>query len=386
MKKTKLFGLALLTAAWFGSGSAQAQPWDEPAQVDGVYQIGTASELEWFAEYVNGVTDDMATSTPEESNARLSAQAVLTADIDMTGIDHAPIGRYTKEDGSVRDTYKFAGKFDGQFHTISHLVIDRPDDEALGLFGFCRGNAKIKNIIMDETCSIKGKNRVGSIVGLIQTNTGASDGLEILNCVSYAALTTTSGAAGMIGAGCEQYPYFDMENCENAGRIDAVNRGSAFCGWNKSAGGNAKMWNCLNIAEISVLDGNNQLFRGSNRSIANCYDTFHSASNFQGEHPTFATEDPLHSGEICYLLNTALRSDLAPNANPNAHPFTQDLSDPNSIPLPIPGKTVIRLQISIATAHQRVLFLTVIQKVAALEILMSLTLRQVSARYAVLPT
>ncbi len=336
MRKTKLISVALLTA-WLAGGAAQA--WDEPAQVDGVYQIGTASELEWFAEYVNSVTGN----DDPDKEAKLNAQAVLTANIDLTGIDHSPIGRYTNVSGAVIDTYKFSGKFDGQFHTISNLVIDRPDDETLGLFGFCRGNAKIKNIIMDSTCSIKGKNRIGSIVGLIQTNTGASDGLEILNCVSYATLTTTSGAAGMIGAGCEQYPYFDMENCVNAGRIDAVNRGSAFCGWNKSAGGNAKMWNCLNIAEISVLDGVNQLFRGANRSIANCYDTFHSGSSFQGEHPTYVTADPLHSGEICYLLNTALRSDLAPNANPNAHPFTQDLSDPNSIPLPIPGPTVYQV-------------------------------------------
>ena len=306
------------------------ETWDEPAQVDGVYQIGTASELEWFAEYVNSVTgvDD------PEKDAKLNAQAVLTADIDLTGIDHSPIGRYTNESGAVIDTYKYSGKFDGQFHTISNLVINRPDDEALGLFGFVRGNAKIKNIIMDSTCSITGKNRVGSIIGLIQTNTGASDGLEILNCVSYATLTTTSGAAGMIGAGCEQYPYFDMENCVNAGTVSAVNRGSAFCGWNKSAG---------DIAEISVLDGTNQLFRGQNRSVANCYDTFHSGSNFQGEHPTYTTADPLHSGEICYLLNTALRSDLAEQANPNAQPFTQDLSDPNSIPLPIPGKAVYQV-------------------------------------------
>ncbi len=337
MRRTKLFSLALFAAAWLTVGSVQA--WDEPAQVNGVYQIGTASELEWFAEYVNSVTGN----DDPDKEAKLNAQAVLTANIDLTGIDHSPIGRYTNVSGAVIDTYKFSGKFDGQFHTISNLVIDRPDDEALGLFGFCRGNAKIKNIIMDSTCSIKGKNRIGSIVGLIQTNTGASDGLEILNCVSYATLTTTSGAAGMIGAGCEQYPYFDMENCVNAGKVSAVNRGSAFCGWNKSAGGNARMWNCLNIAEISVLDGNNQLFRGGNRSIANCYDTYHGASNFQGEHPTYTTDNPLHSGEICYLLNTALRSDLAEQANPNAHPFTQDLSDPNSIPLPIPGPTVYQV-------------------------------------------
>lgn len=322
MKMKSILSLALLAGAWITGNSAWA--WDEPTQVDGVYQISNASELEWFAEYINSVT--------EETKSRLSSQAVLTANIDMTGVDHAPIGAST--------AYKFEGKFDGQFHTISNLVIDRPDDEALGLFGVVRGNAKIKNIILDATCSIRGKNRIGSIIGLIQTNT-APDGLEILNCVSFATLTTTSGAAGLVGAGAEQYPFFDMENCVNAGRIDAVNRGSAFCGWNKSAGGNAKMFNCLNIAEISVLDGNNQLFRGSNRAIANCYDTFHSASNFQGEHPEYATSDPLHSGEICYLLNTALRSDL--EANPNAHPFTQDLSDPNSIPLPIPGKAVYQV-------------------------------------------
>lgn len=338
MKRTKLFTAALFAAAWLTTGSVHA--WDEPAQdANGVYQIGTASELEWFAEYVNSVTGN----DDPEKDAKLNAQAVLTDNIDLTGIDHSPIGRYTNESGAVIDTYKFSGKFDGQFHTISNLVINRPDDETLGLFGFCRGNAKIKNIIMDSTCSITGKNRVGSIIGLIQTNTGASDGLEILNCVSYATLTATSGAAGMIGAGCDQYPYFDMENCVNAGAVNAVNRGTAFCGWNKSAGGNAKMWNCLNIAEISVLDDGNQLFRGQNRSIANCYDTFHSGSSFQGEHPTYTTDNPLHSGEICYLLNTALRSDLAPNANPNAHPFTQDLSDPNSIPLPIPGPTVYQV-------------------------------------------
>ena len=341
MRKTKLFSYVLLAAAWLMGGSAQA--WDEPAQdANGVYQIGTASELEWFAEFVNSVTSG---STQEDKDARLAAQAVLTADIDLIGISHSPIGRYTNANGAVIDTYKFAGKFDGQFHTISNLVIDRPEDEALGLFGFVRGNAKIKNIIMDSTCSVRGYNRVGSIVGLIQTTVSDDDGgpLEILNCVSYATLTTTSGAAGMIGAGCDQYPRFDMENCVNAGKVSAPNKGSAFCGWNRSAGGNSKMWNCLNIAEISVLDGGSQLFRGANRSIANCYDTFHSASNFQGEHPTYTTDDPLHSGEICYLLNTALRSDLAPSANPNAHPFTQDLSDPNSIPLPVPGKTVYQV-------------------------------------------
>lgn len=347
MKRTKLFTAALFAAAWLAGGSAQA--WDEPAQIDGVYQIGTASELEWFAEYVNSVTGE----DDPEKDAKLNAQAVLTDNIDLTGIDHSPIGRYTNESGAINDKYKFSGKFDGQFHTISNLVINRPDDETLGLFGFCRGNAKIKNIIMDSTCSITGKNRVGSIIGLIQTNTGASDGLEILNCVSYATLTATSGAAGMIGAGCEGYPYFDMENCVNAGRVNAANKGTAFCGWNKSTGGNAKMWNCLNIAEISVLDGGNQLFRGQNRSIANCYDTFHSGSSFQGEHPTYATEDPLHSGEICYLRTRHCVAIWLPMPIPMLIPSLRISPIPTPFPCQSPVPLYIRLQTSTVQATPR---------------------------------
>ena len=85
MKKNYLFSLAFLALAWMTGFSARA--WDEPAQVDGVYQIGTASELEWFAEYVNSVTGN----DDPDKDAKLTAQAVLTANIDMAGIDHSPL-------------------------------------------------------------------------------------------------------------------------------------------------------------------------------------------------------------------------------------------------------------------------------------------------------
>ena len=71
MKKSYLFSLAVFAVAWMTGSSARA--WDEPTQVDGVYQIGTASELEWFAEYVNSVTDDMVQS---DKDLRLAANAV----------------------------------------------------------------------------------------------------------------------------------------------------------------------------------------------------------------------------------------------------------------------------------------------------------------------
>ena len=66
--KKQFFSLALFAAAWLAGGSVQA--WDEPTQVDDVYQIGTASELEWFAEYVNSVTGNDEPDKEAKLNAR----------------------------------------------------------------------------------------------------------------------------------------------------------------------------------------------------------------------------------------------------------------------------------------------------------------------------
>ena len=332
MKKRNFFSLALLALSCLGAGNAWA--WNEPKQIDGVYQIGTGSELEWFAEKVNAVT---AESTTEEK-AILKAKVVLTDNIDMAGIDHAPIG--------ANENHKFEGDFDGQFHTIKNLVINRPEDSYIGLFGWVRGNACIKNVIIDSSCSFTGNNYVGALIGTIQTNVGTSDPLEILNCINYADVTATTGGkdsgASMIGAATSGYPYFEMMNCVNCGTISCPSYAAAFQRFNRSSGGNAKLWNCLNLGKISTMKDNKvNLFDGSNRSIANNYDMVYTGSQYQGEHPTWKTADPLHSGELCYLLNNALREDLKSGQNKGIVSYKQDLSDENSIPLPIPNGKVV---------------------------------------------
>ena len=271
MRRTKLFSVALLAAAWLAGGSAQA--WDEPAQVNGVYQIGTASELEWFAEYVNSCVD----GDTDGNNAKLMSKAVLTADIDMTGIAHTPIGKNT--------TFKFDGEFDGQHHRIKNMIIDLPEQENVGLFGLVRGNVVIKNIIIDSSCSIKAKNRVAGLLGCNQTV--ADKKMAVLNCVNMASVHAYEGvASGIIGAGQSQYPFFKMHNCVNTGAITtgATNNWTvAFHGWNSSAGGNAQVWSCYNAGTLSRIDGVNNLFRGSNRSVLNSYDLVNTAANMQSQ-------------------------------------------------------------------------------------------------------
>ncbi|MBR4855603.1 MAG: hypothetical protein IKU94_03140, partial [Bacteroidaceae bacterium] len=60
-----------------------------PELVDGFYQLEDANDLAWFAEYVNA--------------GETAANAVLTADIDMTGVTYVPIGNADA---------KYKGKFD----------------------------------------------------------------------------------------------------------------------------------------------------------------------------------------------------------------------------------------------------------------------------------
>ena len=79
-----------------------------PIESSGVYQIGTAEELLWFAQEVNG------------GNTGISG--VLTADIDMSAVANWP--------GIGTATNMFAGSFDGQGHTVTFTDAD------WGLFGY----------------------------------------------------------------------------------------------------------------------------------------------------------------------------------------------------------------------------------------------------------
>ena len=139
----------------------------EPAEDNGVYQIGTSSELLWFAEHVkvNGIQ-----------------KAVLTADIDMTGVKWTPIG--TKEKA-------FKGEFDGQGHVITNLNVNDPSLEYAGLFGYV---SKFSNPATIKNLGVFGEFSGGKYVGGIA---GYSENSEITNCffIGTVSGTNTNGIA-----------------------------------------------------------------------------------------------------------------------------------------------------------------------------------------------
>lgn len=138
----------------------------EPAKDNGVYQIGTPSELLWLADRVNGGSGNQ--------------DAVLTNDIDMTGVKWTPIG--------TKDKAFEWGEFDGQGHFITNLTVSDTSLEYTGLFGYVTDHATIKNL------GVFGEFSGGEYVGGIA---GYSENSEITNCffIGTVSGTNTNGIA-----------------------------------------------------------------------------------------------------------------------------------------------------------------------------------------------
>lgn len=86
----------------------------------------------------------------------------LSNDIDCSGVENVePIG-YSGEWG---DDGVFKGTFDGNYHTISHLNMDYPGTDNIGLFRETDG-ANIRNLVLSSG-TIAGNSSVGALAGEI---------------------------------------------------------------------------------------------------------------------------------------------------------------------------------------------------------------------------
>ncbi len=265
MKKNLLF--AILTLICCGLGSTKAYALE---QIDGVYQIGNAQDLEDFSNLV--------------ASGNGSIAGVLTADIDMTGVAHTPIGTASS---------KYTGTFDGQQHYIRNMVIDTPENEYVGLFGVIADGAYIKNLIIDSSCSISGLRFVAGIAG--GTNDGGSVKFE--NCGNEASIgAAQENAAGICGVSMWSQCGIKMINCFNTGGITGDRECAALCGWVGDNG--SEITNCYNAGYVIGMDGSNSMWRNGNGKGTNNYDTY-------GNQGTLISEDEydLSSGAIAYQLN-----------------------------------------------------------------------------------
>ena len=129
---------------------------------EGVYEIGNATQLEEFAALVN--------------NGNVNANAVLTANINMKGVKHTPIGN--------SKSLAYTGTFNGNFHTISSLVMNDAAGSNLALFGYIGAGAKLCNTVIDEYSEFIGENNCASFVG---EAIGSQAGYATFECIGSGA-------------------------------------------------------------------------------------------------------------------------------------------------------------------------------------------------------
>ena len=239
--------------------------------VDGVYQIGTAQDLADFAQVVNG-TD-------------VYANAVLTADIDLTEMGDVTIG------GAG---IAYSGVFDGAYHTIT--INRTAEGEYNALFRLLAGTVKNLNVAGTIVSNAKYAS------GIVAQTTG--DRTLLLNCVSTVRIESSVGGDctnGGLAALVEGEAT--IENCAFAGAFVSPSADSwgGFCGWSTGKG---TYKNCMMIGDVSeALSAGSNVF---SRNPGNCTFTNCVYLNEFGNIPGGSiqiTAEQLASGEACFILN-----------------------------------------------------------------------------------
>ena len=213
--KTLSFTLTYAGEGW--DGTAKTAPTQDK---NGVYQIGTAEELAWFADAVNG--------------GQKAINGKLTANINLNDKTWTAFGKY---DYKLEGKSGFAGTLDGDRHIVSGLksteglvscLSSAGTVKNLTVIGTVSGSSHVggiaatsygavENCLFDGTVTSSSSTSAGGIVGR------ALQGNRIVNCVNtgdikntYASYSSILNIGGIVG-----YTYGTVENCYSTGNVSA---------------------------------------------------------------------------------------------------------------------------------------------------------------------
>ena len=272
-----------------------------PIESSGVYQIGTAEDLLWFAQEVNG------------GNTGISG--VLTADIDMSAVANWP--------GVGTATNMFAGSFDGQGHTVTFTDAD------WGLFGYVMGTdgnlitiqnvttvgsvnrsaisheagfTHFKNCINRATISAK-STKVGGILGTVSGRNYISQiysDVRFTNCGNEASITGFSYVGGILGYNSGAQTR--LTGCYNTGNIHGSADVGGMVGFFQGSTGSAIADSCYNAGRITGSDWIGGIV-GEMENGAEVHNSYNSGSAYYA----IAGERFNQTAKIinCYYLGTA---------------------------------------------------------------------------------
>ena len=301
-----------------------AKPYEEPEQIDEVYQIDNAGKLFWFAERVNA--------------GFKSISAVLTSDIDLEERPWTPMRACT-------DVNAYTGTFNGQGHTITNFLCDGPTQgtqegegfiaglgvggvlENLNIYGkiitngwragvvaYADTDSKIYNVksYIDMEIREEGSNECGGVIGSLRTDAW------IDNCANYGTITVTCNSGDSYGGVAGYSNNGIISNCANYGELICKSE------WNKcelagivgrAKSGFYRLYNCMNVGKISTV-APDPLYMNAIIGKFECTSTSQIKNNYYLEGCTPGCEgskddeiatavDPtqLASGEVAFKLN-----------------------------------------------------------------------------------
>ena len=259
---------------------------------DGIYSLGTAAELAWFAEMVNGGNTGM--------------DARLTADITLDDNVLPMIGT---------EANKYEGTFDGQYHTVTMNVV--ATEARTALFRHLSGTVR----------NLRTAGRISTEYAYACGIAAIMYGCTIENCISSIEINNARGGQDYCHAGIAGRATGGgntIRNCVFDGRItgeDPVST-SGIVGWVPNG---TIVDNCLQIADIEIGGSGRGCFTigwGNGALVVNnCY--YKTEFGAMNEGASKVAEDKLASGEMCYQLNE----------NQNNTKWTQTLGE-DGYPLP----------------------------------------------------
>ena len=281
---------------------------------NGLYQIGTAAELYWFADKINNDNENYK-----------SINVVLTKDI---VVNENLLGSLIYDgDGNVSNgesftswtpignssSNKYTGIFEGKGFTVSGLYFNNTNISCVGLFGYV-GYGSVSNVGVVDSY-FKGQTNVGGVCGL-------NDNGTITSCYNTGEV---SGSGSDVGGVCGyNYAYSGIAtitNCYNTGMVSgSSNFVGGVCGNNYTYSGTAEITNCYNAGAVTTTGGTDYVggvcgfncsYDCAKAEITNCY---FDSDNYSGkavgnndggtvsENVLGKTTDEFNNGEVAYLL------------------------------------------------------------------------------------
>lgn len=308
---------------------------EQPALVNGYYQIEKPEHLAWFASFVGHFQDINANgvaiknSIYNASSYHPNANAILLADLDMSAYWFEPIGflSFYNITPAICNQVAYRGHFNGNNHKIKGLFIsrlrefnkatnytsftDRVPEYGNALFSCLGGGAVVENLFIESGYIAD----LWDFSGVIASSVYGTGDIIIRNvgsAVNVAATSTGYASGGFIGqTGANQNEdytnlHITFENCFNMGSVSGgrnSNGNAAFMG--KITGGTTvELKNCYTQLGVVPVNPTQTFFvdATSNVTYENCYINGTTESLPNGV--TVVDNELYSNGKLAYLLNT----------------------------------------------------------------------------------